>query len=280
MQPAVKGALEDEVNGAAGGARKIADRDPEVAAQVNVRRERDGAALEGAAAFDLLRQRREIGCVINDPVARLGGIERGVVVALVRPEGGELRLLCGQHRAADGAVLALRQKLGLGVGDGDVAEGSASFKGGLLLCALGAFAAAGAGLVIDGRMVAVGLGSEVFFPDDLGGEIVICACAVFGTAVLADGLMVAVGYAAVAGLGFRVGGIAGADAGVRAVAVGRPRAPVVPERLAVRKGGLELRALGAFAAAGAGLVVDGCMVAVGLGFQILCFGNLGGVAVA
>ena len=279
VQPAVKGTLEDEVNGAAGGARKIADRDPEMAAQVNVRRERDGAALEGAAAFDLLRQRREIGCVINDPVARLGGIECGVVVALVRPEGGELRLLCGQNRAADGAVLALRQKLGLGVGDGDVAEGSASFKGGLLLCALGAFAAAGAGLVIDGCMVAVGLGSEVFFPDDLGGEIVICACAVFGAAVLADGLMVAVGYAAVAGLGFRVGGIAGADAGVRAVAVGRPRAPVVPERLAVRKGGLGFRTLGAFAAAGAGLVIDGCMVAVGLGFQILCIGDLGGVAV-
>ena len=92
--------------------------------------------------------------------------------------------------------------------------------------------------------------------------------------------MGAVSRAAVAGLGFRVGGIAGADAGVRAVAVGRPRAPVVPKRLAVRKGGLGFRALGAFAAAGAGLVIDGCMVAVGLGFQILCFGNLGGVAVA
>ena len=91
--------------------------------------------------------------------------------------------------------------------------------------------------------------------------------------------MGAVGRAAVAGLGFRVRGVAGADAGVGVVAVGRPRAPVVPERFAVRKGGLELRALGAFAAAGAGLVVDGCMVAVGLGFQILCVGDLGGVAV-
>ena len=92
--------------------------------------------------------------------------------------------------------------------------------------------------------------------------------------------MVAVGYAAVAGLGFRVGGVAGADAGVGVVTVGCPRAPIVPERLAVRKGGLGFRALGAFAAAGAGLVVDGCMVAVGLGFQILCIGDLGSVAVA
>ena len=91
--------------------------------------------------------------------------------------------------------------------------------------------------------------------------------------------MGAVGRAAVAVFRFGVRGVAGADAGVRAVAVGRPRAPIVPERLAVRKGGLGFRALGAFAAAGAGLVVDGCMVAVGLGFQILCFGNLGGVAV-
>ena len=136
-------------------------------------------------------------------------------------------------------MLALRQKLGLGVGDGGVAEGSAAFKGGLLLCALGAFAAAGAGLVVDGCMVAVGLGSEVFFRDDLGGEIVICACAVFGAAVLADGLMDAVGCATVAVFRFGMRGVAGADAGVRAVAVGRPRAPIVPERLAVRKGGLE-----------------------------------------
>ena len=176
-------------------------------------------------------------------------------------------------------MLALRQKLSLGVGDGGVAEGSAAFKGGLLLCALGAFAAAGAGLVVDGCMVAVGLGSEVFFPDDLGGEIVICACTVFGAAVLADGLMVAVGYAAVAVFRFGVRGVAGADAGVGAVAVGRPRAPVVPERLAVRKGGLGFRALGAFAAAGTGLVVDRRMVAVGLGFQILGVGDLSGVAV-
>ena len=176
-------------------------------------------------------------------------------------------------------MLALRQKLGLGVGDGGVAEGSAAFEGGFLLCALGAFAAAGAGLVVDGCIVAVGLGSEVFFPDDLGGEIVICACAVFGAAVLADGLMVAVGYAAVAGLGFRVRGVAGADAGVGVVAVGRPRAPLVTERLTVRKGGLEFCALGAFAAAGAGFIVDGCMVAVGLGFEVFCVGDLGGVAV-
>ena len=91
--------------------------------------------------------------------------------------------------------------------------------------------------------------------------------------------MGAVGRAAVAVFRFGVRGVAGADAGVRAVAVGRPRAPIVPERLAVRKGGLGFRALGAFAAAGAGLVVDGCMVAVGLGFQILGFGDLGSVAV-
>ena len=91
--------------------------------------------------------------------------------------------------------------------------------------------------------------------------------------------MGAVGCAAVAGLGFRVRGVAGADASVRAVAVGRPRAPIMPERLAVRKGGFEFRALGAFAAAGAGLVVDGCMVAVCLGFEVFRVGDLGGVAV-
>ena len=103
--------------------------------------------------------------------------------------------------------------------------------------------------------------------------------AVFGTAVLADGLMGAVGCAAVAVFRFGVRGVAGADAGMGVVAVGCPRAPIMPERLAAFKGGLEFRALGAFTAAGAGLVVDGCMVAVGLGFEVFCVGDLGGVAV-
>ena len=152
-------------------------------------------------------------------------------------------------------------------------------KGGLEFRTLGAFAAAGAGLVVDRCMVAVGLGFQILCIGNLGGVAVASELAVFGAAVRADGLMGAVGRAAVAVFRFGMRGVAGADAGVGVVAVGRPRAPIVAERLAVRKGGLELRALGAFAAAGAGLVVDGCMVAVGLGFEVFCVGDLGGVAV-
>ena len=70
---------------------------------------------------------------------------------------------------------------------------------------------------------------------------------------------------------FNMAGIVGADALVRALPVGRPRAPVMAERLAGFKGRLVRRPLGAGTADGAGLVIHRLFGAGRSGFQIHFF---------
>ena len=70
--------------------------------------------------------------------------------------------------------------------------------------------------------------------------------------------------------------ISGADAGVRAVVVGCPFAPVVTEDVAGCEGGFIGCALGAQTADGAGFVVDSLCRTGGVGFQIVSFRNLSG----
>ena len=72
---------------------------------------------------------------------------------------------------------------------------------------------------------------------------------------------------------FNMAGIVGADALVRALPVGRPRAPVMAERLAGFKGRLVRRPLGAGTADGAGLVIHRLFGAGRGGFQILLLGG-------
>ena len=84
------------------------------------------------------------------------------------------------------------------------------------------------------------------------------------------------GCAAGAIVRFRVACISGADAGVRAVTVGRPCAEIVVERLAGFKGRFIGCALGAQTADGAGFVVDSLCRTGGVGFQIVSFRNLSG----
>ena len=72
---------------------------------------------------------------------------------------------------------------------------------------------------------------------------------------------------------FNMAGIVGADALVRALPVGRPRAPVMAERLAGFKGRLVRRPLGAGTADGAGLVIHRLFRAGRSGFQILLLGG-------
>ena len=98
--------------------------------------------------------------------------------------------------------------------------------------------------------------------------------AVFGVAEVADGAVGAVGSAAGAVFRFRVVFVITADAAVGAVAVGGPVAPSVPLRFSVGEGGFRRGAFGAFAAGGAGLIVDGGFGAGGIGLQILGVGNL------
>ena len=91
---------------------------------------------------------------------------------------------------------------------------------------------------------------------------------VFRLAVLADCFLCTGGCAAMAVVRLCVAGISRADARMRAVVVGCPRAVIMSERIAILKG---FRAL--FAADGAGLVID-CFCCAGRGrFQILvvCF---------
>ena len=89
---------------------------------------------------------------------------------------------------------------------------------------------------------------------------------VFRLAVLADCFLCTGGCAAMAVGCFRVADISRADARMRAVVVGCPRAVIMSERIAVLKG---FRAL--FAADSAGLVIDRFCCAGRGGFQILFF---------
>ena len=72
---------------------------------------------------------------------------------------------------------------------------------------------------------------------------------------------------------FNMAGIVGADALVRALPVGRPRAPVVVQRIAGFKGRLVRRPLGAGTADGAGLVIHRLFGAGRGGFPILLLGG-------
>ena len=97
--------------------------------------------------------------------------------------------------------------------------------------------------------------------------------AVGGFAVVANRLFRASRRAAVAVLGFRVALVAGADAGVRAVAVRGPCAVVVTKYVAGCKGRFVGSALGACSADRAGLVVDRFFRTGRGGFQIRFFGG-------
>ena len=99
--------------------------------------------------------------------------------------------------------------------------------------------------------------------------------AVFAAADRADSLGGAGRRAAVAILGFRMAGVTLTDSGVGLfIAVLRPSAPVVVQRIAGEEGRLIRRALGAQTADCAGLVVDRLFRAGGGGFQVLCIHGL------
>ena len=66
-----------------------------------------------------------------------------------------------------------------------------------------------------------------------------------------------------------VAGISRADAGMCAVTVGRPRAPVMVQDVSGEEGRFLRRTLGAQTADGAGLVINRFLRAGGGGFQIL-----------
>ena len=98
--------------------------------------------------------------------------------------------------------------------------------------------------------------------------------AVLAAAGLADSSVLTVSCAARALIRFRVACVSGADAGVRAVAVGRPCAEIMVERLAGFKGRFIGSSCGAQAADSAGLVVDRLFCAGRGRFQVLfccCF---------
>ena len=99
--------------------------------------------------------------------------------------------------------------------------------------------------------------------------------AVFAAADRADSLGGAGRRAAVAILGFRMAGVTLTDSGVGLfIAVLRPSAPVVVQRIAGEEGRLIRRALGAQTADCTGLVVDCLFRAGGGGFQVLCIHGL------
>ena len=152
-------------------------------------------------------------------------------------------------------------------------------EGGFKRGALGAFAAAGAGLIIDGGFGAGGRRLQILIFCNLCRIAVIAGLAVFGFAEVADGAVGAVGSAAGAVFRFLVLSVIAADAAVSAAAVGGPFAPSVALSFSMGEGGFKRGALGACAADGAGLVIDGGFRAGGRRIQILIFGNLCRVAV-
>ena len=200
----------------------------------------------------------------------------GLLLAGGGAAGAVFRFLVVFVTAADAAVGAVAvggpiaplvlQRLSIGEG---------GFKRG----ALGACAAAGAGLIIDG---CIGAGSCILQIGILGNlcrVVMTAGRAVFGFADVADGAVGAVGSAAGAVFRFLVLSVIAADAAVSAAAVGGPFAPSVALSFSMGEGGFKRGALGACAADGAGLVIDGGFRAGGRGLQILIFGNLCRVAV-
>ena len=103
---------------------------------------------------------------------------------------------------------------------------------------------------------------------------------VYAAADRADSLGGAACRAAAAVFGFRMAGVTPTDSGVGLfIAVLRPLAPIVVQRIAGDEGRLICRARGAQAAEGAGLVIDRLFRAGGGGFQILRLCLFGGEAV-
>ena len=108
-----------------------------------------------------------------------------------------------------------------------------------------------------------------------GSKIMSQSIAIFRTANCACCSLGAGGRAADAILGFRMAGVTLTDSGVGLfIAVLRPSAPVVVQRIAGEEGRLIRRALGAQTADCAGLVVDCLFRAGGGGFQVLCIHGL------
>ena len=143
-----------------------------------------------------------------------------------------------------------------------VVQHIAGEEGRLIRRALGAQTADCAGLVVDRLFRAGGGGFQVLCIHGLRREVVGQLFAILSLAYLADGFCGAGRRAAVAIFGFRVRCIVSADALVRAVSVGCPRAIVMAERLAIGKGFRALRAAG-----GAGLIIYRRACAGGGGFQ-------------
>ena len=138
-----------------------------------------------------------------------------------------------------------------------VVQRIAGEEGRLIRRALGAQTADCAGLVID-RLFGTGCSRlQILRLCFFGSEAVCRHLAVFAAADRADSLGDAGRRAAVAILGFRMAGVTLTDSGVGLfIAVLRPSAPVVIQRIAGEEGRLIRRALGAQTADCAGLVID------------------------
>ena len=128
------------------------------------------------------------------------------------------------------------------------------------------FAADSAGLVIDRFFCAGCSRFQVLFFCLFCREVMRQKITVFRLAVLADCFLCTGGCAAMAVVRFRMVCISRADARMRAVVVGCPRAVIMSERIAILKG---FRAL--FAADSAGLVIDRFCYAGRGRFQVLFF---------
>ena len=131
-----------------------------------------------------------------------------------------------------------------------MAERLAGCEGRLIGGVLGGQSAGRAGLVIDRLFRAGRAGFQILLLSLLGREAMRRRLAVGAAAGRADGPFRAGRRSAGAVAAFGVRRVALADAAVRAVAVGRPRAPVMAERLAILESTRSLRVAG-----GAGLIV-------------------------
>ena len=156
-----------------------------------------------------------------------------------------------------------------------VVQRIAGEEGCLIRRALGAQTADCAGLVIDCLFGTGCSRLQILRLCFFSREAVCQHLAVFAVADRADSLVRAGRRAAVAILGFRMAGVTLTDSGVGLfIAVLRPSAPVVVQRIAEEEGRLIRRALGAQTADCAGLVVDRLFRAGGGGFQVLCIHGL------
>ena len=137
-----------------------------------------------------------------------------------------------------------------------VAERLSGFEGCFAVRSLGAGTADGTGLVVDCLFGAGRGGFQILLLGGFCREVVRRQLAVFAAADRTDSLVRTGGRAAGAILGFRMAGVTLTDSGVGLfIAVLRPSAPVVVQRIAGEEGRLIRRALGAQTAGCAGLVI-------------------------